>query len=200
MAKFLIGLGTGVLLVFAFVFLLFFSLLRFRERPPEIASNSVLVLRLSGDLPEKAPLELPFLSPGPGLTVSNVWMALQDAATDSHIKAVVFEPESLRTGWAKLEELRHDLEQFRKSGKPVYSYLHTPGAREYYAAAATDRIYLAPADQMYLKGLRAELMYFKNTLDKLGVAVQIEHAGKYKDYGDGRRSLQRPCERHCGRA
>jgi protease-4 len=51
-------------------------------------------------------------------------------------------------------------------------------------AAATDRIYLAPADQMYLKGLRAEVMYFKNTLDKLGVTVQVEHAGKYKDYGD----------------
>jgi protease-4 len=184
MAKFLIGLATGILLVFAFVFFVFFALLRFRERPPEVASNSVLVLHLSGDLPEKAPLEIPFLSQGPGLTVSNVWMALQHAATDSRIKAVVFEPEGLSAGWGKLEELRHDLEQFRKSGKPVYSYLHTPGAREYYVAAATDRIYLAPADQMYLKGLRAEVMYFKNTLDKLGVTVQVEHAGKYKDYGD----------------
>jgi protease-4 len=27
-------------------------------------------------------------------------------------------------------------------------------------------------------------MYFKNTLDKLGVQVEIEHAGKYKDFGD----------------
>jgi protease IV len=184
MAKFLIGLATGILLVFAFIFLLFFSLLRFRERPPEIASNSVLVLHLSGDLPEKASLEIPFLSQGPNLTVSNVWMALQHAAADSRIKAIVFEPEGLSAGWGKLEELRHDLEQFRKSGKPVYSYLHTPGAREYYVAAATDRVYLAPADQMYLKGLRAEVMYFKNTLDKLGVTVQVEHAGKYKDFGD----------------
>jgi protease IV len=184
MAKFLIGLATGVLLVFAFVFFVFFTLLRFRERPPEIASNSVLVLHLSGDLPEKAPLEIPFLSQGPGVTVSGLWMALQHAATDSRIKAIVFEPEGLSAGWGKLEELRHDLEQFRKSGKPVYSYLHTPGAREYYVAAATDRIYLAPADQMYLKGLRAEVMYFKNILDKLGVTVQVEHAGKYKDYGD----------------
>jgi protease IV len=97
---------------------------------------------------------------------------------------VVFEPEGLRAGWGKLEELRHDFAQFRKSGKPVYSYLHTPGAREYYVASASDRIFLGPADQMYLKGLRAELMYFKNTLDKLGVTVQVEHAGKYKDYGD----------------
>jgi protease-4 len=27
-------------------------------------------------------------------------------------------------------------------------------------------------------------MYFKKTLDKLGVSVDVEHAGKYKDYGD----------------
>jgi len=35
-----------------------------------------------------------------------------------------------------------------------------------------------------LKGLRAEMMYFKKTLEKLGVSVDVEHAGKYKDYGD----------------
>jgi protease-4 len=184
MAKFLIGLGTGVLLVFLSVFLVFFALLRFRERPPEITANSVLVLRLTGSLPEKTPVEIPFLSSGPSLTVSNVWMALRKAAVDSHIRAVVLEPESLRTGWAKLQELRQDVAQFRKSGKPVYAYLHTPSAREYYLATAADRIYISPADQVYLKGLRAEMMFFKNTLDKLGVSVDVEHAGKYKDFGD----------------
>jgi protease-4 len=35
-----------------------------------------------------------------------------------------------------------------------------------------------------LKGLRAEALYFKKTLDKLGVSVDVEHAGKYKDFGD----------------
>ena len=62
MAKFLIGVGTGVLLVFLSLFLVFFALLRFRERPPEIAANSVLVLRLTGSLPEKTPVEIPFLT------------------------------------------------------------------------------------------------------------------------------------------
>lgn len=184
MAKFLIGLATGVLLVFVGVFLLFFAALRFRERPPEVSSNSVLVLRITDDLPEKAPVEIPILSEGPGLTVSNVWMALRKAASDSHIKAIVFEPESLSAGWAKLEELRHDIEEFRKSGKPVYAYLQTPGTREYYVASVADRIYMGPADQVYLKGLRGEVMYYKKALDKLGVTVDVEHAGKYKDYGD----------------
>ena len=35
-----------------------------------------------------------------------------------------------------------------------------------------------------LKGVGLELMYFKGTLDKLGVQVEVQHAGKYKDFGD----------------
>ncbi|HWC98833.1 MAG TPA: signal peptide peptidase SppA [Candidatus Sulfopaludibacter sp.] len=185
MAKFLIGVVTGIVLVFLTVILLFFAALRFREKPPQIADNSVLVLRLQGDIPEKPPVELPaFLGRGPGITIANVWTSLRKAAADPHIKAVVLELESLAIGWAKSQELRADLEQFRKSGKPVYAYLRTPGMHDYYVALAADRIYVGPSDQMYIKGLRAEMMYFKKTLDKLGVTVQVEHAGKYKDFGD----------------
>ena len=186
MGKFLLGAITGVVLVFVVLGLFFFALLRFQKRPPEIEDNSALVLRLSGDIPEKAPVELPaiFGEGGPAVTVANVWMALQKAAADRHIRAVVLEPESLSAGWGKLEELRADLEQFRKSGKPVFAYLRMPGAREYYLTLAADRIYLGPQEPLMLKGLRAEAMYFKGTLDKLGVSVDVEHAGKYKDYGD----------------
>ena len=186
MVKFLIGLITGVLLVFlAFIFLVFI-LFQFREKPPQMAENSVLVLRLEGDIPEKPPLELPaFLGGGePGLTVAQVWMTLQKAAADSHIKAIVLEPEGLAAGWGKIEEIRADLERFRKSGKPVYAFLRAPYTHDYYVALAADRIYLGPQEPLMLKGLRAESMYFRKTLDKLGVSVDVEHAGKYKDYGD----------------
>ena len=186
MAKFLIGVFTGFALVFLFFVLLAFALFRSREKPPQIADNSVLVLRLEGDIPEKAPVELPeFLGGGrPTLTVSNLWMALRNAAADSHIKAVMLEPEGLEAGWAKLEEMRGDIERFRKSGKPVFAYLRAPGTREYYVATAADRILLGPEDPLMLKGLRAEMMYFKKTLDKIGVTVDVAHAGKYKDFGD----------------
>jgi protease-4 len=186
MVKFLLGLATGVLVVFLTIFLLFISVLRFREKPPEIANNSVLVLRLQGDLPEKAPIELPdFLSSGPGpVTVTSIWRALEAAAGDPHIRAAVIEPEGISSGWAKLQEIRMDLDKFRKSGKPVFAYLRQPGSREYYLASGADRILLGPSEPVMVKGLRAELMYFKNTLDKLGVSVEVEHAGKYKDFGD----------------
>jgi protease-4 len=51
-------------------------------------------------------------------------------------------------------------------------------------ATACSKIYLAPVDLLDLKGVALGTMYFKNTLDKLGVQVDVEHAGKYKDYGD----------------
>jgi protease-4 len=186
MAKFFIGLVTGVVLVFLSLGLLFFAALRFREKPPQIADHSVLVLRLNGDIPEKAPVELPdFLGGDKGrATVISIWRNLKKAAADSHIQAVVLQPEGISAGWAKLEEIRSDLEQFRKSGKPVYAFLRSPGTREYYLALGADRIYLGPQEPLMLKGLRAELMYFKKTLDKVGVNVEVEHAGRYKDFGD----------------
>jgi protease-4 len=187
MAKFLFGLITGVILSVAGLFLIFFALARtFRETPPAVAQNSVLQLQLSGDIPERPPVEVPFgaFADRPATTVASVWMMLRKAAVDSRVKAVVLEPESLSVGWGKLEEFRADLERFKKSGKPLYAFLKTPGSREYYLASAADRIYLGPSDWLNLKGMRVELMYFKNTLDKIGVDMQVEHDGKYKDFGD----------------
>jgi len=187
MAKFLFGLIAGVVLCIAAIFLIVFAAARsLRESAPTVAQNSVLQLQLSGDIPERAPVEVPFgaLAEHPSPSVADVWMTLRKAAADSRVKAVALEPQSLGIGWGKLEEFRYDLEQFKKSGKPVYAFLKTPSAREYYLATAADRIYLGPADWLDLKGMRAETMYFKNTLTKLGVDVQVEHDGKYKDFGD----------------
>jgi protease-4 len=175
-----------VILVFLSFILLFFVLLRFREKPPEVAANSVLTLRLSGEIPERPPVELPgiFGSSQPTLTLIDVYSCLRRAATDSRIRAVVIQPEGLSAGWGKLEEIRSELEQFHKSGKPVFAYLRQPTTREYYVSLPADRIYLGDQEPVYVKGVRAETLYFKNTLDKLGVNVFVEHAGKYKDFGD----------------
>ena len=83
-----------------------------------------------------------------------------------------------------MQEIRADLENFRKSGKPLVAWLQSPGLRDYYMATACSKIYMPPTDQLNLKGIGFQLIYFKNSLDKLGVQVDVEHAGKYKDYGD----------------
>jgi protease-4 len=186
MVKFLIGVAVGIALVLLSFLLLIVVALQFREKAPVIADHSVLVMRIEGELPEKPPLELPnfFGDDKPPVTLVSIWSTLDKAANDPHIQAVVIEPEGVRAGWAKLQELALDLDRFKKSGKPVFAYLRQPGAREYYLAAGADRIWMGAAEPLMLKGLRAEMMYFKNTLDKIGVSVDVEHAGKYKDFGD----------------
>ena len=186
MPKFFLGLAAGVLLAVLSVAALLVLAVLVSRHPPEVAANSVLVLRLRNEIPEKPGMEMPeFMGGGDSQpTIANVWMALRKAAADPHIKAVLLEPEDLSVGWARLEEIRSDIETFRKSGKPVFAYLRAPSAREYYVALAAGRIYMGESEPLMLKGLRAEIFYFRNTLDKLGVSMEVEHAGKYKDFGD----------------
>ncbi len=186
MKKFLLGLLTGILFCGLAVVLVGLALMRFAARPPSIGPDSVLMLRLEGDVPEKAPPEmpLPFLESQNPVSLPDVWLALKKAAADPRIEAVVIEPRGVTAGWAKLQELRMELDQFQKSGKPLVAYLRNPGVREYYLASGAGRIFMAPQDSLDVKGLRLETMYFKDTLDKLGVKADVVHAGKYKDAGD----------------
>lgn len=118
------------------------------------------------------------------LTVAEVWSTLRRAARDPNIKGVMLKPRGLAAGWGKLDEIRQGIAAVRKAGKPVYAWLATPGMREYYVAAGADRIFLSPEDLIDMKGMRIEASYFKGTLDKIGVEVEVEHVGKYKDAGD----------------
>jgi len=159
MAKFLIGVLVGVILTGLVLVIGVFAIARMREKPPSIADGSTLMLELEGEIPEKAPVEfpIPFLEQRTPPTVTDIWATLRKAAADNRIKAIVFEPRDLAVGWGKLEEMRGDLENFRKAGKPIYAYLKTPSAREYYLATAATRIYMDPEDELDLKGMRFEL-------------------------------------------
>jgi protease IV len=187
MAKFLLGVIVGVVVAVLGLIIIGFALGRlFSSKQPVIAPNAVLVLALTGDIPESSPVDLSFNlgQSGANPTVRDTWTSLRSAATDSKIKAVLLEPRGLTAGWAKLQELRRELLNFKKSGKPVYALLQGAGSREYYLSTAADRILLSPDDLLDVKGFRVEEMYFKNTLDKLGVGVQVDHVGRYKDAGD----------------
>lgn len=186
MKRFILGFVIGIVFACLLGLILGFAAVRLSDRAPTVAANSVLVLHLEGDLPEQPSVDLPvpFLQEQQPLTVAETWHMLQQAATDSRIKAIVLEPRNLAAGWAKLEELRSDIIAFKKSGKPVQAYLRGAGTREYYIATAADSIYMAPEDELDVKGLRAELMYVKGGLDKLGVTMEFEHVGKYKDAPD----------------
>src|SRR5580692_5816002 len=187
MKKFVLGFVIGILFVALGAVILVAAAVRFGgNRRPQVVANSALVLQLEGDLPEQSPVEfpIPFLQDQQPLTVAETWQILRNAAADSRIQAIVLEPRGLDLGWAKLEELRGSILAFKKSGKPVYAFLRGTGTKEYYLATAADRVFMSPEDELDVKGLRAELMFVKGTLDKLGVEMEFEHVGKYKDAPD----------------
>jgi protease-4 len=190
MKNFLIGLVIGVLLVGLTMLVFVFAAIRFAgsyaNRAASVSDGSTLVLDLEGDIPERLPAEIPIpiLQSQRAMSVEQVWNAFRRAATDSRIRGVLFEPRGLDIGWAKMQEIHDEIAGFKKSGKPVIVYLHSPSAREYYLASAADKIFISPEDSLDLKGLRVESMYAKQTLDKLGVKADVIHAGKYKDAGD----------------
>ncbi|MBI4875089.1 MAG: signal peptide peptidase SppA [Acidobacteria bacterium] len=186
MKKFLLGVAVGLVLAGMSVLILIFALARLGDRRPAVADGSTLLYRLEGPVPEQPPVEipLPFWESQSPLTVRDNWELLRRAAEDKRIKALVLAPEGVGAGWAKLEELRSGVLEFRKSGKPVIAWLRNPRTREYYLATAADRIYMAPEDVLDVKGLRAELTFFRKTMDKLGVQMEVERIGKYKDAAD----------------
>ena len=186
MKKFLIGLAAGVLLAALTGVVLLFALLRVGERRPSVSEGSTLVLELEGAIPEQSPMRfpIPLLESRTPVTVHEVWDLLRKAATDSRIEAVALFPRGVGAGWGRLQEIRGSLLKFRKSGKPLVAFLRNPGGREYYLATAADHIYMAREDFLNVKGLRAELVFLRGTLDKLGVQLEVEHAGRYKDAAD----------------
>lgn len=186
MKKFLVGLLVGIVLSVFTGIVVAVAFARLSEREPSVADNSVLRLTVSGPVDEMSGLALPIPGQPPsGLTTLEIWSSLRKAAVDSRIKAVIFEPVMPGLGWATAQEIRGSIEKFRKdSGKPVYAIVRMPRMVDYYMASAADKVYASPEDMLLMQGMRLEMMYLKNTLDKIGVTVEVEHAGKYKDAGD----------------
>ena len=187
MKKFLLGILCGFVFAGIAILILGFALVRMATKTaPEIAGDSFLVLRLEGEINEKPAEEIPipWLEQHTAWSVIEIKQVLDRAAKDGKIKGLLLDDGRAGMGWAKAEEIRMALVEFKKSGKPVHAFLRTPSAKDYFVATAADRISMVDEDHLDLKGLRAERTYYKNTLDKLGVQMEIEHMGKYKDFGD----------------
>lgn len=145
-------------------------------------SAQYLDVHLHSELPEQpAPAFGSFLDREP-VALRTVVRSLDRAAADSKVKAVVLRVNMLPgAGWGKVEELRAAIKRFRASGKEAYAHLEFSGNKEYYLATACSKIYAAPTGLLDITGLEAEVTFFRNTLDKLGIQAEFEGVGKYKN-------------------
>src|SRR5438093_6468517 len=151
-------------------------------REPSVASNSLLVLRVGGDLAEVAPNDVVgYLRGQRTPTVRGLVDNLRKARVDARVSAVLLRPTGFESPfWGKVQEIRDAVLDFRKSGKPVYAYLEYAGDREYYLATAADRVFLMPSTSLDLTGVASYELFLRGALDKFGVFPDLHHIGDYK--------------------
>lgn len=156
------------------------------EKVSEVKSSSMLFLDFEKPIVDRAsknPLEnvtfTSFDTEG-SIGLNTILENLRKAKMDKNIKGIYMELSTINTGIATVEEIRNALLDFKKSGKPIISYCEIYTQKSYYLASVADKIYMNPQGAMELKGLGAEIMFYKGLLDKIEVETQVIRHGKYK--------------------
>ena len=162
---------TGMALVYLLV-----------SRGPSIQDDSTLVLRPGGELQETVPADVVGqLIGGDGMTVRGFVESLRLAKRDPRITGVLLMPSSIDSPyWAKVQELRDAVLDFRKSGKTVVGFLEYGGDREYYLASAADRVFLLPTSSLDITGIASYEVFLRGAFDKFGAYPDFLQIGAYK--------------------
>ena len=152
-----------------------------------VRSGSVLKVdlgRISGDRTQGGLT----MSLGGGRTVGLVdaVYAIRNAAGDDRIKALYLtDPGTSTLSWGSLTELREAIEDFQ-SKKSVVAYAASWSQGGYYVASAASRVCVHPSGMVDFRGMGAEVLYYKDLLDKLGVEMQLirPESCSYKSAGE----------------
>ena len=172
-----------IIVLFVFVILIIWA----SSKPGiRVASNSVLVIDATGQIEEQRVPDFFSAFNGTVPVLHDYLDALDNARTDPRITGLVVRIAPLETGWAKLEEIRNHLLAFRASGKPSICYLGYDGIQnqEYYLASACQQIWLVPTTPVSIRGMMAEAVFVRGTLDKLKIVPEYYHIAEFKTAGN----------------
>jgi len=147
--------------------------------------NSVLKLTLGKAIPERtnnvASSSVSFdLNEEKVLGLTDILKALETAKDDDNIKGIYMEVKQPQAGMATVSRLREGIENFKESGKFVVAYDNYYSQGTYYLASAADKVYMNPVGGVMFNGFAAQIPFFKDMLDRLGVEMQVLYAGKFK--------------------
>jgi protease-4 len=179
--------GKRRALVIGFLILFFIIVIWAASKPARLPSNAVLVIDADGEINEQRTPDFFADLTGGGPPVLHDFLDAIDAARgDSHIRGIVVRVAPLSTGWAKLEEIRAHLMEFRKSGKPSICYLGYDGVSnpEYYLASACQQVWVVPESSVIIHGMMAQALFMRGTLDKLKIVPEYYHIAEYKTAGN----------------
>lgn len=171
-------LGAAVVLSMA----AFVALYLVFGRAPSVPSNALLILPVGGDLAETAPSDVvAYLRGARAPTVRSVVDTLRKAKVDRRVAAVLLKPTGFSSPyWAKVQEIRDAVVDFRASGKPVYAYLEYADERNYYLATAADKVFLMPSSPLDLTGVATYALFLRGTFEKFGIVPDMHRIGDYK--------------------
>ncbi len=150
-----------------------------------VEKNTILHITLDGEIAEIGTTKFNKhqLSFDNKIGLSDLLYGFKTAACDKNIKGIFIDIADIHCGYATAREIRNAINSFEKSGKFAIAYNsgEVISQKEYYIASAAKLNYGFPSSTMEFNGLGAELMYFKNTLEKLEVEMQVIR-GKNNDF------------------
>jgi protease IV len=168
----------------------------------KIKSNSYLHLDLQGEISSYSEFEEGFLS-NQTVSAHDIIRKIDHASLNANISGIFLESSYISCGYADLNEIMAALERFRTHGKPVYAYLDFAFNKDYFLASAAEKVYLNPSASggILLTGVGGNVIFYKDMLDKIGVEVNVIHAGKYKGAGENysRDSFSKPVKDNLNR-
>ena len=188
--KYTLATISGIIITFIILFFIasaiMVSVLSFsKDEVSEIDANTVLQINLNYPVTDRASEDITPLLMGDfimpvGLT--DILENIDKAATDKNISGILLNISSIGSGAATTTEIRNALENFKASGKFIYAYSEVYTQKAYYLATVADKVFLNPAGMVEFKGLNAQLMFYKNMLEKVDVEVQVirPDGNKYK--------------------
>lgn len=184
----MLGFFLSAVIVFIIIFVIIVGAISSidSDKTITVSNNSVLFLNLDQPITERTPKNpfgnLPIVggTEKDGIGLNDLLKSIQRAKTDDNIKCIYLNVSSPNAGFATMREVRNALIDFKKSHKKIiaYSEVFTQGA--YYLASAADKVYLNPEGALEFKGFSSELTFFKGTLEKVGVEMQVIRVGNYK--------------------
>lgn len=188
--KYLLATVVGILITSLVLILIFIGIIggmvAKSDKTVEVKENTLLVVRFDNEIVDRASKD-PFsgisplsLKPSQSLGLNDILKAIKNAKDDPKILGIFLENETVPAGAATIEEIRNALIDFKESGKFIISYSNVYTQKSYYLSSVSDKILLNPEGSMEWVGLRSELMFFKNALEKLGIDAQVIRHGKFK--------------------
>lgn len=184
----LLAVVVGSMLAGIFMMMIFAGIVAsFETKTVTAGPNSVLRLDFTDGVTD-SPDESPFSSVGFGgvqlnnsMSIMQVLNAIENASYDNNIKGIYINVTGGSVSLANVEEIRAALERFREeSGKFVFAYSEVYSQVGYYLASVADKVYVHPEGGIAWQGLASEVLFYKGTLEKLGVEVEIFRHGTFK--------------------